>query len=97
MLICDALIQYQAGKYASTPQPQNRIPARIVTEALEAFDPTLRLRFNPTGITGKAKLKPPCPHCGSTRVVSDGRLRYAQPRRWKCYGCGKGFEEAAAC
>ncbi len=105
--ICDALLQYDGGKWASTVQ--ERIPMSIVRAALAAYDPAQPLRFHSqqSGMRREAAKrrsagpKPPCPGCGSTRLRSHGWNKARTEPRWMCYGCGKFFsqetKEAIAC
>ena len=82
----DALIQYQDGKYASTPR--TRIAPQIVRQALAAYYPARPLRIN----TWCAPTKPPCPHCHGTRVRFTSYVGATKDgRRFKCHECWRGF------
>ena len=84
--IIDALMQYQDGKYASTPR--NRIAPQIVHQALAAYDPAKPLRIN----SWCAPTKPPCPHCNSMRVRFVSYVGATKDgRRWKCHECWRSF------
>jgi hypothetical protein len=82
----DALIQYQDGKYASTPRI--RIAPQIVRQALAAYDPALPLRIN----AWCAPTKPPCPHCHSVRVRFTGYSGVEKElRKYHCHECWRSF------
>ena len=82
----DALIQYQDGKYASTPRIL--IAPQIVRQALAAYDPARPLRIN----AWCAPAKPPCPHCASVRVRFVSYVGADKDgRRFKCHECWSGF------
>lgn len=97
ILICDALIQYQRGRWASTPQ--FRIPRHVVEAAVAAFDPTQPLRFGHRKRTGIRSYvhrrivgqKPACVHCKATKVRSCGWNQGRTERRWQCLACNRWF------
>jgi hypothetical protein len=94
--ICDALIQYERGKWASTPQ--ERIPARIVAAALASYDPEQPLKFSQARPPGPAVVVVPvCPAC-VCKARPFGVHRGRKVRKWLCDGCGRLIpEQEAAC
>ena len=86
ILQCDALIQYQGGKWASKPQDQ--IPRRVIVAALAAYDPAKPLRFN--GHKGSLLTKPQCPYCKGHGVRPERRK--GALRSWLCQHCWRHFE-----
>ncbi len=103
--IMDALLQFEDGRWASTPQ--DRIPMAVVRAALVAYDPTKPLRIVSEASRSQRDSRrlnagddpaPICPHC-HRRALRYGR-KYPR-RRWKCYGCGQFVtqepKEAIAC
>ena len=102
--ICDALLQYQGGKYASTKQ--ERIRMHVIRAALAAYDPAVKLPWGTAkdcskrgnrrclGWTNTKDLtrRPPCPKCGGKNVSKAGRTK-SGTLRWICTECRAQFHE----